>query len=241
MGTLFIVATPIGHVEDITIRALKTLFTVDFIACEDTRRTGQLLKIYESRVLNKEWNIQNVNILKTRRFISYYDEVEEVKSHEIVNLLEEGKSVALVSDSGTPLISDPGFKLVAECIKHNINVISIPGPTALITSLTVSGFSSNQFLFLGYLPSKKSSKIKLLKEIKELENYKFIKPTIIFYESPFRIYDSLSDLKEIFGDKQIVISREMTKMHEETLRGKISVVLPKTKKLKGELTIIFAY
>jgi len=162
MGTLYIVATPIGNLDDITIRALRALFTVDYIASEDTRRTGQLVKSYEDKIKNQEFVIHGLDLGKTRRYISFYDEIEAKRIPEIIGLLDNGRDVALVSDSGTPLISDPGFKLVSECIKRNIKVISIPGPSSILCALTLSGLPTDQFLFLGYLPPRKNKRHKVL-------------------------------------------------------------------------------
>lgn len=236
MGTLYIVATPIGNLEDITIRALKTLFSVDYIACEDTRNTGQLLAL-----LQQKFTLINQLIeVRKPKLISFYDEVEEQKIPEIIALLEQEQSVALVSDAGTPLISDPGFKLVKECIKRNIKIISIPGPSSVVTALTLSGLAANNFLFLGYLPPKQSHRKKILQELlSSSKTSKQIHPTIIFFESPHRIKGSLEDLREVFGDIEIVIARELTKIHEEILRGKISVLREKMNIVKGEIVLLF--
>lgn len=241
MGTLDIVATPIGNLEDITIRAIKTLFSVDIIACEDTRRTGQLLEALK----NKFTFMVRLVKASSPKLISYYDEVEENKIPQIINLLENDKNVALVSDSGTPLISDPGFKLVRECIKRGIKVTSIPGPSSVITALTISGLSTNQFLFLGYLPLTQNKRKKILTQLQHRygsshsEVVKAIHPTVIFFETPHRLKESLKDLKEVFGDIEIVIARELTKIHEEIYRGKISQATAYFSKIKGELVVLF--
>ena len=231
MNSLFIVSTPIGNIEDITIRALKVLFEADVIACEDTRRTGQLLKIYDLRFKNHESNNKG-------KLISFYDEVEENKTQEIIELIKDGKKVALVSDAGTPLISDPGFKLVRECIKNNIQIISVPGPSAVIAALSISGLPTNQFLFLGYPPPKTGARLKLLSNIKSTFEHSQIRPTIIFFESPHKIHGTLEDLKSTFGDIEIVICRELTKIHEEVIRDNISKILTNNN-LKGEICILF--
>lgn len=239
MGTLYIVATPIGNMEDITIRAVKTLFTVDAIACEDTRNTGQLLANLESKMKNQELNIKDLNPKKPQ-LISYYDEIEFKRVPEIIELLQNDKNVALVSDSGTPLISDPGFKLVQECIRKKIKVISIPGPSSVITALTSSGLPPNNFLFLGYLPPKESARKKILSELlSNSKNSKQFHPTIIFFETAHRLNESLKDLKKIFGDIEIVICRELTKIHEEIWRGKASYANIDFNQVKGELIILF--
>ncbi|MBI3379188.1 16S rRNA (cytidine(1402)-2'-O)-methyltransferase [Candidatus Gottesmanbacteria bacterium] len=239
MGILYIVATPIGNLEDITIHAVKILFTVDYIACEDTRNTGQLLANLESKIKNKELVIKNLGIKKPH-LISYYDEIEFKRVPEIIELLEGDKHVALVSDSGTPLISDPGFKLVQECIKRKIKIISIPGPSSVITALTSSGLPPDKFLFLGFLPPKESHRKQILSDLLEsFNNPKQFRPTIIFFEASRRLKESLEDLREVFGDLEITITRELTKIHEEVWRGKISQTILNFNQVKGELVILF--
>lgn len=240
MGSLYIIATPIGNLDDITLRAIKTLFSVEFIACEDTRKTGlllhQLQKKYTTLLYSNE-----VQKSYRPRFISFYDEVEYKKIPEIIELLEESKNVALVSDAGTPLIADPGYKLIQACISNNINIIPIPGPSALTAALSVSGLPTNQVMFLGYLPVKRIKRLKLFQ-------YTLLSPrprthlgifTVVFFESPHRLHDCLTDLKEVLGDIEIVIVRELTKIHEEIIRGKISDTIFKTADLKGEIVILF--
>jgi 16S rRNA (cytidine1402-2'-O)-methyltransferase len=241
MRTLYIVGTPIGNLEDITLRALSTIFSVDYIACEDTRRTGQLIKSYELKIKNGELKITNLKLLETPKLISYYDEIEFTKLPEIINLLEQNSDVALVSDSGTPLIADPGFKLVSECLKRNIKVVSIPGPSCPITALVSSGLPSNQFLFLGYLPTTQNKRQKLLASCNRYidESIK-LHPTIIFFEAPHRLKESLIDMKEVFGDIEIVIARELTKIHEEIWRGTISQATEHFLQPQGEMVILFS-
>lgn len=239
MGILYIVATPIGNLEDITIRAIKMLFSVDYIACEDTRITGQLLSSLKLKVQSEKLRIEGLNIDNIPKLISYYDEIEFKRVPEIIELLHNDNNVALVSDSGTPLISDPGYKLVSECIKRNIKIISIPGTTSLITALVSSGLPPDQFMFLGYLPAKNNQRQKLLEDLNRSINIsKQIHPTIIFFETPHRIKESLENIKSIFGDITIVIGRELTKIYEEVWRGKISEALEINKKFKGELIIL---
>lgn len=236
---MFLVATPIGNISDISIRALKTLFTVDFIACEDTRRTSLFLSL-----LKKEF-ADVFPLLKitptTPSLISFFDEVENTKSIELIQYLRNGKNIALVSDAGSPLISDPGYKLVQICLKNNIPITTIPGPSASIAALSVSGLPVNNFYFFGFLPSKQGQRIKILSDLfrgfKNLE----AKPTLIFYESSIKLGRSLSDLKEIFGDIKIVICRELTKMHEEVWSGKISDALSRLANFKGELVILTSF
>lgn len=242
MGTLYIVSTPIGNLEDITIRAIKTLFSVDIIACEDTRRTGFLLQELQKRFA---WVLgDNSALTKSRhgeslskRLISYYDQTEQQRTPEILDLLGQDKNVALVSDAGTPLVSDPGFKLVQEAIRQGIKVVSIPGPTAAIAALTASGLPTNQFLFLGYPPEKSSHRIKLFESLSEVFSDK--SPTIIFYCAPHKLLQTLEDMKEAFGDIDIVIARELTKIHEEFWRGNISKVLEKFHNPIGEFVLLF--
>ncbi|MCL5676174.1 MAG: 16S rRNA (cytidine(1402)-2'-O)-methyltransferase [Patescibacteria group bacterium] len=244
MSNLYIVPTPIGNLKDITLRALETLFSVDYIACEDTRRTGQLLDIY------KKDNTLMIYINKASnhmpKLLSYYDEIEYKRMPEIISYLKSGKNVALVSDSGTPLISDPGFKLVKECIRQKINVVSLPGPSAIISALVSSGLSPQQFLFLGYLPTKEAKRLKLLGEIKNMYvvSYDrelqptFIKPILIFFEAPHRLKESLENMLEILGNIDIVIAKELTKVHEEIFYGKISLAQEHFKTVKGEIVVL---
>ena len=217
-GKLFIVATPIGNLEDITIRALKILREVSFIACEDTRRTIKLLNKYKIK----------------KRLISYYQPKEEKKIPYILNLLEKGEDGALVSDAGTPGISDPGYRLIVEAIKKNIEIIPIPGPTALITALCASGLPTDRFLFIGFPPRKKRALEELLKSSKEEEG------TLIFYQSALRTPQFIQSIREIFGNREIVVARELTKIHEEFIRGKMDEVIKilGEKTLKGEVVIL---
>ena len=222
MAILYLVSTPIGNLEDITLRAKRILGEADIIACEDTRKTGMLLV--------------KLNIPR-KRLLSYYEENELRRIPEIVRLLKEGKNVALVSNAGTPTISDPGFKLVRECLIQGIKVEAIPGPSAILTALVSSGLPTDKFLFLGYLPKKKNKRLNLLK------NYTLdAKPyTLIFFESPHRLIETLKDLQEIFGDIEIVLSRELTKIYEEIRREKISETIAYFEKTppKGEFTLLF--
>lgn len=228
MGTLFIVSTPIGNLKDITLRALDTLKSVDYILAEDTRVSGKLLKNYGIE----------------KRMISFNDFNEEIKTPKAIADLKSGQDIALVSDAGTPLISDPGFKLVRQAITEGIKVESIPGPSSVIAALTISGLPPDKFLFLGYLPKKQTKRTKLLKSmftiLASMEDKK-IKPTVILYESPHRILGTLEDIKELFGDIHIVIAREVTKLHEEVIRGSILEVIGslENKPVRGELTVLF--
>lgn len=200
-GNLYLVSTPIGNMKDITLRAIETLQNVNYIACEDTRKTGTLLK--------------TLGINKKHMLISYYNDTEDARIPNIINLLLNGEDVALVSDSGTPTISDPGFRLVRECKKNNIKVISIPGPTALISALASSGLPTDKFIFLGFLPKKEGNRNKLLEKIKTANSD--IEATVITYEAPHRILKTIESIKKVFGNINLTILREITKIHEEAL------------------------
>lgn len=215
-GILYLVATPIGNLEDITLRALRILKEVDIIAAEDTRNTLKLLNHFE--------------IKKT--LISYHRHNEEFKKDNILNLLKEGKNIAIVSDAGTPGISDPGEIIVKEAIKEEIQVIPIPGACAAINALICSGLDTKEFAFFGFLPLNNKLRNEKLEEIEKETK------TIIIYEAPHKLENTLKDLKEIIGDRKIVVARELTKIHEEFLRGDIDEIINKTKDLKGEMIIL---
>ena len=219
---LYIVSTPIGNIQDITLRAIEVLKNVDIIACEDTRKTGLLL--------------QNLKILRKGKLISYYEENESRRIPQLINELKNGRGVALVSNAGTPTISDPGFKLVKECITQNIKVIPIPGPSALLAALVASGFPTDKFLFLGYLPKKDLKRKKLLEKLKKMP----FSCTLIFFESPKRVIKLLKEIKSIFGKINLVLARELTKVFEEFLRGKPAELLKMLEKNppKGEFTVL---
>jgi len=224
---LYLVATPIGNLEDITFRALNALFSVEKILCEDTRKTLNLLNHYQKPGQ------------RLPKLLSFYEENELKRIPEVISELQKGKEIALVTNSGTPAISDPGFKLVRECWRKGIKVISVPGPSSPIASLACSGLPTDKFLFLGFLPNKSGQRVKLLEKVKQATDT--LPATVIFFESPFRLVKSLADLKNIFGDIEIVICRELTKIYEETKRGKVSALLNelKEKQPKGEFTILF--
>lgn len=225
MKTLYLVATPIGNIEDITIRAKKVLAEVDVIACEDTRKTGLFLQRLE---------------IPYKETISYFEENEEKRIPEIINLLISGKDVALVSNAGTPTLSDPGFKLVRECQTLGIKVVAIPGASALLTALVSSGLPTDKFLFLGFLPLKDKKRQKIWDMIKNSKENE-VTPTIIIYESPYRLIKTLVDLQVNFGNIEVVISRELTKIYEETRRETISQSLEyfQINKPQGEFTLLF--
>ncbi|MDP2749482.1 MAG: 16S rRNA (cytidine(1402)-2'-O)-methyltransferase [Nanoarchaeota archaeon] len=215
---LYIVSTPIGNLGDITFRALEILKEVDLIAAEDTRRTGILLKHYEIH----------------KKMVSYNDHNKDRRAREFIELLKDGKSIALVSDAGTPGISDPGFHIVRECIKENLAVAPIPGASAVLSALTCSGLPTDRFTFYGFLPKKDGQKKKMLNLVKER------KETAVFYESPHRIKKTILLLKETIPEDNVVIARELTKKFEEFIRGTASEVYEKTKdrELKGEIVLI---
>ena len=215
-GNLYIVPTPIGNKEDITLRALEVLKSVDVIYAEDTRTSSILLKMY--------------NINKPLRACHLHNE-GKIKS-KVITELKSGKNFALISDQGTPLLSDPGFELVNEAIKNNVNVISLPGPSALLPALNMSGIEANKFLFYGFLNSKKSS------AKKELESLKDIQFTLVFYEAPHRFQSTLALMLEVFGNRKISVCRELTKIHEEIFRGKINEAIEFYKDIKGEIVIV---
>ena len=230
MGTLYIVATPIGNLQDITFRALKTLSDVDFIVCEDTRKTGILLNLTAGMIQKTD--------KKRPQLISYYEENEKQRIPEIIKVLNLDLNVALVSTAGTPAISDPGFKLIRECIKEGIRVESIPGASSVISSLVSSGLPTDKFMFLGFLPKKQGHRLNLLKDLKEIT--KIISQTVIIFESPFRLTKTLIELQNVFGDIDVVVARELTKIHEELKRGSITQILSyfKAKNVKGEIVIL---
>lgn len=216
-GVIYIVATPIGNLDDISFRAVETLRNVDFIACEDTRHTMKLLNKYE---------IKN-------RLIPYHDHNKIKKTPVLIEKLKKGQSMALVSDAGTPSISDPGFYLIREAIKNDIELSPIPGPTALISAVTASGLEIDRFVFEGYLPRKKGR----TKRLKELAEYRV---TIVIFEGPHRVIKTLNDLRKYLGDRKAAIGREMTKMNEEFLRGSLSELIAHydNRKPRGEYVIV---
>lgn len=225
MGILFIVATPIGNLKDTTLRAKETLSKVRIILCEDTRRTQILLKFIKTS--------------HRPTLLSYFEQNEQNRIPQALNALQNGVDVALVSDAGTPTISDPGFKLVRECIARGIRVESIPGPSSVISSLVVSGLPTDKFLFFGYLPKKPGHRKNLLLDIAKM--IQIIKATIIIFEAPHKLINTLREIQEEFGDIEIVICRELTKIHEEIRREKISESIKHFEKQtpKGEIVLLF--
>lgn len=219
-GKLYLVSAPIGNLKDITLRAIKVLSSVEILACEDTRKTGLLL--------------QKLEIKNKPQLLSYYEENEQGRIPQIINFLKEGKNVALVSNAGTPTISDPGYKLVRECLEENFSVESVPGPSSVLTALTSSGLPTDKFLFLGFLPKKEGKRKTIFESLPG-------KTTIIFFESPFRLLKTLGEIKEIFGDIDMVICRELTKVFEEIRREKVSASINHflEVKPKGEFVLLF--
>lgn len=217
-GKLYICGTPIGNLEDITLRSLKTLRKVNLIAAEDTRHTRKLLSHYH---INKS-------------LTSYHEFNKEKKSDYILQYLKKGQDVALVSDAGMPGICDPGFEIINLMIQNHIQVIPIPGVSALTTALVISGFDMSSFIFEGFIPKKKTEKERFFSGLKEE------KRTIIFYESPYRIKDTLTIIKKTMGERRIVITRELTKKFEEIKRGYISEIINEVspQNIKGELTLV---
>jgi 16S rRNA (cytidine1402-2'-O)-methyltransferase len=220
MGKLYVVGTPIGNLKDITFRALEVLQSVNFIACEDTRRTSILLNHYK---------------IEGKKLLSYYEPKESVQVPKIIKLLEK-EDVALVTDAGMPSISDPGYKLIRACIEKGIPVEVIPGPSAVLTALVGSGLPTDRFTFVGFLPKKGLNNF-----LEELKAYK--DSTIIAFESPNRVLKSLEAIKETYGDNTTVcIARELTKLHEEYIRGRVVEVLEELSKrgeIKGEVVILW--
>ncbi len=219
-GRLFVVGTPIGNLEDITLRAIRVLREVDLIACEDPRRTQKLLNHYQIHTPT----------------ISYHDHNEMTRAPELVVRLGEGEKIALVTDAGMPVVSDPGFRLVHLAVRHAIPVVPVPGASAFVAALAASGMPVDKFRFLGFLPGKKAVRRKALEE------HKAASKTLVFYEAPHRILEMLRDARDILGDREVVLAREVTKVHEQFLRGTLSGLIGQMrgKPIKGEITLLIA-
>jgi 16S rRNA (cytidine1402-2'-O)-methyltransferase len=217
-GCLYIVGTPIGNLEDITLRALRILKEVDLIACEDTRHTQKLLSHYNM----------------SKALVSYHEHNEMTRSPELLIQLEQGAKIALVSDAGMPLVSDPGYRLVTLCVRHRIPVVPVPGPSAMLAALAAAGLPNEEFLFVGFLPQRSGERRRMLEHLRIEER------TMIFYEAPHRVADSIADAQEILGDRPACIAREVTKLHEEFLRGKLSQLTESLaeRPARGEITLI---
>ena len=213
---VYLVPTPIGNMDDITFRALEVLRSVSVVFSEDTRVTGLLLNHFGIK----------------KKLISSHNFNESLNDDKLISFLSHGESVAVVSDRGTPAISDPGYELVLCAVKNGYNVVSLPGPTAFVPALTVSGLDISHFTFYGFLNSKSTQRLK------ELEDLKFHKETLIFYESPHRVIDMLNDVKNVLGNRSVSISREISKRYEEVYRGTITEVIDELDGVKGELVIV---
>jgi 16S rRNA (cytidine1402-2'-O)-methyltransferase len=220
-GTLFIVATPIGNLEDLTPRALRVLREVDLIACEDTRHTRGLLNRFGIKA----------------KTISYHEHNERERAEELGKLLEAGRNIAIVSDAGTPLISDPGFRVVRAAIERGIQVIPIPGPAAFVVALIASGLPTDKFFFAGFLPARTTARRAMLEELRA------IPATIVFYEAPHRIAATLKDALNTLGDRTAAVARELTKLHEEIARGSLSELAQRFSEnapARGEVVLIIS-
>ena len=216
-GQLFVVGTPIGNLEDITLRAISTLQSVDIILAEDTRNSKKLLDAHKIET----------------KMISYHEHSNDKEIKKIIDLLLEGKDLALISDAGTPTISDPGYGLIRDCIKHDIVIVPIPGVSAITAAMSVSGLPSDSFTFVGFLPQKKG-RLKKIKLLKNIEN------TVILFESPYRLEKTLNQLLEHLGNRSVVVGRELTKLYEEVIRGNLTDVIKyfSKSKVKGEIVIM---
>ena len=218
-GGLYITATPIGHLGDVTLRALATMAAVDVLLCEDTRTTAKLLARYAIRT----------------RLMPYHEHNAERVRPAILKALGEGQAYALVSDAGMPLVSDPGYRLVGDCVEHNIPVTAIPGASAVLTALALSGLPTDRFTFMGFLPAKSGERKKFLGE------FAGVKSTLVAFESPHRIIEALVDVAATLGNRPVAVSRELTKLHEEVLRGtalEIHDILKARPSVKGEITLV---
>jgi 16S rRNA (cytidine1402-2'-O)-methyltransferase len=218
---LYIVSTPIGNLEDITYRAVRILREVDLIACEDTRTTRRLLDRYDI----------------STRTISYHEHNELERAEELAASLESGQSIALVSDAGTPLLSDPGYRIVRAAVAKGVTVEAIPGPSALLTALVASGLPTDQFHFAGFFPAKESQRVRILESLRDEP------ATLIFYEAPHRILETLADIEAVLRDREIAVARELTKIHEELLRGTAASIrntLAARDSIRGEFVVLIA-
>jgi 16S rRNA (cytidine1402-2'-O)-methyltransferase len=217
-GCLYLVGTPIGNLEDITLRALRILKEVDQIACEDTRHTQKLLSHYDIH----------------KPLISYHEHNELTRAPELVVSLEQGAKIALVSDAGMPLVSDPGHRLVTLCLRHHIPVVPIPGPSALLASLSASGLPNEEFLFVGFLPARSGERRRALERLRIEDR------TIILYEAPHRVAECIADAREVLGNRSACLAREVTKLHEEFRRGKLSELSTSLgeRPARGEITLL---
>ncbi len=219
-GQLYLVPTPIGNMGDITERAREVLATVDIIACEDTRHSGKLLKFLGTK----------------KRLLSYHDFNEASRAEQLLDRLREGQSVAVVSDAGSPGISDPAFRIVRMAIANEIRIVPLPGPNAIIPALTASGLPTDRFMFEGFLPHKSGARISRLTQLKEISH------TLVFYESPHRVLKALRDIAQVLGDRRACLAREISKVHEEFIRGSVTEIVERLgeRNIKGEIVLIVA-
>ncbi|MDT7690260.1 MAG: rRNA (cytidine1402-2-O)-methyltransferase [Acidobacteriota bacterium] len=218
-GTLYLVATPIGNLEDVTRRALRVLAEADVVACEDTRRTRSLLEHFGIRA----------------RTLSYHEHNERERAEELALMIETGSTVALVSDAGTPAVNDPGYRLVRACITRGLAVVPVPGATAFVAALTASGLPTDEFYFGGFLPSRTHARRERLSSVRAL------RATLIFYETPHRLAHALADAREVLGEREAVVARELTKLHEEIVRGRLSELVARFAvegSARGEMVLI---
>ena len=215
-GTLYLVATPIGNLQDMTFRAVEVLKSVDLIACEDTRHTRKLLNAFEI----------------STKLVSYHEHNEGDRAEELAHLLSEGRSVAVVSDAGTPGINDPGFRVVQKAIEIGADVVPIPGPVAFVNAVIVSGLPTDSIFFGGFLPSKTGDRKKRLRELFQ------VPATLVFYETPHRISASLRDARDVLGDRHAAVARELTKIHEEIFRGRLSEIERAIAGARGEMVLV---
>lgn len=219
-GTLFLVPTPIGNMGDITQRALKVLNEVDIVACEDTRHSGSLMK----------------KLGLSKRLVSYHDFNEASRANQLLDYLRAGKSVAVITDAGTPGVSDPAYRVVRAAVEAGFEIVPLPGASSVLPALTASGLPTDRFFFEGFLPNKSGARRTRLGKLEELPH------TLIFFESPHRVVKCLNDMREVLGDRQACLAREITKLHEEFLRGTFSEILAviSTRSIKGEIVLVVA-
>lgn len=220
MGNLYLVSTPIGNLEDVTLRALRVLKEVDLIVCEDTRQTGKLLDHYRIQ----------------KPLESFFEQNERTKIKRVVKRLIDGESIALVTDAGTPSVSDPGYRLVKAAVEKGVKIVPLPGPSAVTAALVVSGLPTDSFVFVGFLPAKEGQRRNFLNGLKGERR------TIVAFESPNRLIFALKSILAVWGDRPICVTRELTKIHEELIRGSVSEVIErfKDRAVKGEITLVLA-
>lgn len=247
-GSLYLISSPIGNLKDITLRAIETLFNVDLLLCEDTRVTSKLLHRYQD-VANElidmstkydapQYTEFETTKAKTPKLLPFHEHNEARLHTQVLENLMQGMNIGLISDAGTPLVSDPGFKLVRECLEQNIRVEAIPGPTAVTTALILSGFPPDKYLYLGYMPRKSSKRKQLLESI---QNDHFDHLTVVTFESPYRVVSTIKDILETLGDIEVAVCRELTKLHEEVRRDSASKLIEyyTKKNPKGEIVLVF--